>query len=79
MQCGILNWILEQKDISGTTGKIQIRFEDEWIVLDQRQCEGLEYYILWYCKLFILGAIGELCVLCLRFAVNEKLLQNKKL
>lgn len=29
MQCGILNWILEQKDISGTTGKIQIRFEDE--------------------------------------------------
>lgn len=47
MQCGILDWILEQKDIR--TSEIQV---DELIVPYQSQFEGLEYYILWQCKLF---------------------------
>lgn len=47
MQRGTPDWILEQKDISGTTGEIQIRFVDGLLVLYQGQFEGLEYYILW--------------------------------
>lgn len=44
MQCGILNWILEQKEINEKTGEIQIKFEVQLIEMCQCWCLRFDKY-----------------------------------
>ena len=37
MQCGVVDWILGQKEINEKTGEIQIKFEVQLIVMCQYQ------------------------------------------
>lgn len=79
MQSEILDWILQQKkDMSGTAGKIQIRFVDQLIVLYKSQYFVLGNYALWLYKLFVLDGIeNAVCYFC-KFIINRKLFQNKR-
>lgn len=79
MQSEILDGILgQEKDMSGTASKIQIRFVDQLIVLYKSQFFVLGNYALWLYKLFVLEGIeNSVCYFC-RFIINPKLFQNKR-
>lgn len=78
-KCNLRFWIGSwniRRALSGTAGKIQIRFVDQLIVLYKSQLFVLENYALWLYKLLILEGTENSCVLFLQIYYKSKIISK---